>query len=253
MKKIVESVPFKVIVFAIILLNAIVLGLESIPEIQDRYGNFLNTIDSVCLGLFVGELICRICAHRLSFFRSGWNLFDFIVVGLSFATAIDGFSSLRVVRLLKELRALRLLSSLKTLQRIITAIVRSLPSLGYATLLMIILFYVYAIIGVNLYGGAGGQANFASLGDAMLSLFVAMTFEGWSDLMYGVMDSHPHAWIYFVSFVVFSAIIMLNIVVGIAVNFVSEAYEQKDESQSDIKNDIEMIESKLKELKKKIG
>ena len=232
MSHIVESKYFRLIVMFFITVNAIVLGLETVPSVMDACGKFLDVIDSVCLGVFVIEIIIRIIARRGEFFISVWNWFDVLVVAVSFIPVTGCISSLRVVRLLKQFRAMRLVSSVKTMQVIVNAIFKSIPSLGYAGLLMLVTLYIYSVIGVNLYSDVMYDEiqPFSDIGTAMLTLIVTTTFEGWGDLLRGLMVAHPYAWIYLISFVVISALIMLNIVVGIVVNFVSESYESKNEN-----------------------
>lgn len=253
MNKIVDSKPFQIVVFTVITLNAVILGLETVPAVQESYGSVLKLIDNACLCVFVVEMVMRIVAQRSHFFKSGWNWFDMAVIAVSLVPSACNLSSLRVVRLLRQIRTLRLVTRLRTMQIVVNAIFRSLPSLAHAILLMIVLLYIYAIIGVNLYGEL---ISFSNLGSAMLTLVVTTTFEGWGDLMQTTMEHHPFAWIYFISFVIISALIMLNIVVGIVVSFVQEAYEKEhttmkkcfDKSASD----YEEIERHINELQKLI-
>lgn len=251
MRKIVDSRIFRGIVFGIILLNAVILGLETSPAIMSYAGGILDALDKICIGLFVVELIMRLCAYRIDFFKSGWNIFDLFIVVCSLITTIDAISSMRVIRLFRELRTIRLISGLKTMQIIVNAIVKSLPSLGYTACLMLILYYVYAVIGVNLYGKTN-SIEFGSILSTMITLFQLMTFDGWAtDLMRPMMETYPHCWVYFISFVILSAILMLNIVVGIAVNFVSDSYATKKGSSSDIKEKILQMEEIINSLKEK--
>lgn len=252
MKKIVDSKAFQIVVFIVILLNAVILGLETSQAVQQSYGSLLDVVDKACLGFFVLELLCKIIAYKGSFFKSGWNWFDLIIVVGSFVTAIDGLASMRVIRLLKEIRALRLVSSLKTLQVIASAIIKCVPSVFFTSLLLLVLYYVYAIVGVNAFGQSSPE-YFDSIGTAMISLFQLMILDDWGEMMRTVSGVHPHAWIYFISFVVLSAIIMLNVVVGIAVKFFADAYREKRIVKSDdITADIEAIEEQLEMLKLKI-
>ncbi|MBR3072030.1 ion transporter [Fibrobacter sp.] len=252
MQNIVESRIFRRAVFGVILFNAVILGLETSPQIMLRVGRVLDVLDKFCLGFFVIELICRLIAYRTSFFKSGWNIFDFAIIVCSLITTIDAVSSMRVVRLFRELQAVRLISSLKTMQIIVNAILKSIPSLAYTTCLMLVLYYVYAVIGVSLFCETHPE-EFGSLPLTMLTLFQLMTFDGWAtDLMRPMMELHPCCWIYFVSFVILSAILMLNIVVGIAVNFVSDAYSERMTSQKKPLKQIAEIESLLKNLKESL-
>ena len=251
MRKIVDSRIFRSAVFGVILLNAVILGLETSPVIKSYAGDALDVLDKICIGFFVVELIMRLCAYRINFFKSGWNIFDLLIVICSLITTIDAISSMRVIRLFRELRTIRLISGLKTMQIIVNAIVKSLPSLAYTACLMLILYYVYAVIGVDLYGKSN-PVEFGSIFSTMITLFQLMTFDGWAtDLMRPMMELHPYCWMYFVSFVILSAILMLNIVVGIAVNFVSDSYASKREDSSDIKEKLLQMEEIIRSLKEK--
>ena len=251
MRKIVDSRIFRSAVFGVILLNAVILGLETSLVIKSYAGDALDVLDKICIGFFVVELIMRLCAYRIKFFKSGWNIFDLLIVICSLITTIDAISSMRVIRLFRELRTIRLISGLKTMQIIVNAIVKSLPSLAYTACLMLILYYVYAVIGVDLYGKSN-PVEFGSIFSTMITLFQLMTFDGWAtDLMRPMMELHPYCWMYFVSFVILSAILMLNIVVGIAVNFVSDSYASKREDSSDIKEKLLQMEEIIRSLKEK--
>jgi voltage-gated sodium channel len=251
MQKVVESRFFRVAVFGVILLNAVILGLETSPMVMANVGISLDILDKICLCIFAVELVLRLAAYRLKFFKSGWNVFDLLIISGSLITTIDAISSMRVIRLLRELRAIRLISGLKTMQIIVNAIVKSLPSLAYTACLMLILYYVYAVIGVNLFGESN-PTEFGSIFSTMITLFQLMTFDGWAtDLMRPMMEIHPYAWIYFISFVTLSAIFMLNIVVGIAVNFVSDSYASRKSDSSDIRKQILQMEEIIKNLKEK--
>ena len=251
MRKIVDSRIFRSAVLGVILLNAVILGLETSPVIKSYAGDALDVLDKICIGFFVVELIMRLCAYRIKFFKSGWNIFDLLIVICSLITTIDAISSMRVIRLFRELRTIRLISGLKTMQIIVNAIVKSLPSLAYTACLMLILYYVYAVIGVDLYGKSN-PVEFGSIFSTMITLFQLMTFDGWAtDLMRPMMELHPYCWMYFVSFVILSAILMLNIVVGIAVNFVSDSYASKREDSSDIKEKLLQMEEIIRSLKEK--
>ncbi|MCQ2107354.1 MAG: ion transporter [Fibrobacter sp.] len=255
MSRVVESKWFQLVVMIFITTNAVVLGLETVPSVMNSCGKILDVIDSVCLGVFAIEIIMRIVAGRGRFFLSAWNWFDVLVVAVSFIPVTGCVSSLRVVRLLKQFRAMRLVSSVKTMQVIVNAIFKSIPSLGYAGLLMLVTLYIYSVIGVNLYSDVVYEEiqPFADIGTAMLTLVITTTFEGWGDLLRGLMVAHPYAWIYLISFIIISALIMLNIVVGIVVNFVSESYESKTESSpTTIVAEVGEIQKHLDLLKKSL-
>ena len=251
MTKVVDSKLFQTIVFTVITVNAIVLGIETTPW-GKAYGGILDAIDNFCLCVFVVELLMRIVARRAKFFVNPWNLFDLLVVIVPIvASGMMAVSSLRVMRLLRQFKAMRLVSSVRTMQIIVNAIFRSIPSLGYAGLLMLVVLYIYSVIGCNLYGELDA---FSGMGSAMLTLIVTTTFEGWGDLLYDLMGISSWSWVYLVSFVIVSALIMLNIVVGIVVNFVSESYESKNENElGDVEKELAEVQKHFDLLKKELS
>lgn len=247
MTKIVDSKWFQIIVFLVITINAIILGLEA-SSFGKSHEAILNLIDDICLYIFSIELLMRIIARRARFFTNPWNLFDLVVVIVPLiASGMASVSSLRVMRLLRQFKAMRLVSSVQTMQIIVNAIFRSIPSLGFAGLLMLVVLYIYSVIGCNLYGELDA---FNGIGSAMLTLIVTTTFEGWGDLLHDLMQISSWSWIYLISFVIISALIMLNIVVGIVVNFVSESYESKKGNfQGNVQEELSAVQEHLEKLK----
>ncbi|MDR1394096.1 MAG: ion transporter [Bifidobacteriaceae bacterium] len=239
--KVVETKLFGGFVMGVIVANAIVLGLETMPYFRQHATAVLNWVNLICVGIYVAEAIAKLIAYRASYFKSGWNIFDFIITVSSVIPTGGVFSGMRVIRilrLLRTLRALRLISGIGQLRRIISALGRAIPGVGWTALLMVIMFYVAALIGIDLFGQDFPE-RFGGLGAAFSSLFELTTMEGWQDLVHPITAVYPSAWIYFLLFMVLASYILLNIVVGIVVDAIGgvarngEAEEPDETGQSD--------------------
>lgn len=270
MKKFSEFVQgsvFSTIIFVVIILNSIILGLQTSTTVMGVAGSVLNVADRVCLAIFVIEMIMKMVVLRLKYFKDGWNWFDMVIILISIISDLTFLSSFRVFRVfrvfrsLKSLRSLKLVSSLKSLRVIILAIIRSLPSIGWSLLLMLLIYYIFSIIGVTMFG-AQFPDWFGHIGKAMYTLFQVMTLESWSmGISRPVMEVFPLAWMYFVPFVLISSFIVMNVVVGIVVNAISDvAIAQKKEElkeelsvsphddQQKIRNEISAVREHLLNL-----
>jgi voltage-gated sodium channel len=210
---------------AIILINAITLGLETFPAVMDRAGAVVLTIDRVCLAIFVAELAARLYALGLRFFRSGWNVFDFVIVGISLLPATGGFSVLRALRIL---RVLRVVSVTPSLRRVVDGLGRALPGMGSVFLLILLIYYIAAVIATKLFA-ASFPEWFGSLGASAYSLFQIMTLESWSmGIVRPVMDIYPYAWAFFVPFILMTTFAVMNLIVGLIVNSMQEAANEDE-------------------------
>jgi voltage-gated sodium channel len=179
-----ESRQFQVFFISIILVSGVVVGLESYPEISNEYGTILHYLDNIILGLFVFEIFTKMASFgsRIhEFFKDGWNVFDFIIVGVCFLP-FDG-QSIIVLRLLRVLRIVRLVGTIPELKLIVNTLLKSIPSMGYIVALLFILFYIYACLGTFLFRG-NDPIHFESLHLSLLSLFRVATLEDWTDIMY---------------------------------------------------------------------
>ena len=154
------------------------------------------------------------------YFRDGWNVFDFLMIVFALIPATGQFAM--IARLARLLRVLRLVSTIKDLRLIVTALVRSIPSVGHVMLLMSIVVYIYAIIGYHLFGEHDLQ-NWRDLGRSLLTLFNIITLEGWTDIMFNTMELNELSWIYFVSFMVIGTFVVFNLFIAIIINNLDEA------------------------------
>ncbi|MGF1449749.1 MAG: ion transporter [Opitutales bacterium] len=232
---------FELFVLAVIVIAGINVGLETSPTLVERFGGLLRAIDAVVLGIFTLEAAIKILAEGRKpwrYFQSGWNLFDFTIVVVCYLPVEGEYAA--VLRLARVLRVLRLITTLPRLRILAGALLRSLPSMFYVTLLLLILFYAYAVLGVYLFRG-NDPGHFGDLGTAMLTLFRVVTLEDWTDVMYtAIQGSHvypaqgavpmgpePQAFgfwgaLYFVSFVVFGALVMINLFIGVILTSITE-------------------------------
>jgi voltage-gated sodium channel len=203
------------VVLALIILNAITLGLETNPTIMETAGPLLHALDQAILTVFVAELAARIAVHRLGFFRDPWSLFDLFVVGIALAPTTEGLSVLRALRIL---RVLRLITVVPSLRRVVGGLVTALPGMGSILLLLCLIFYVFSVMGAKLYGSTNPEL-FGGLGQAAYTLFQVMTFDDWSaGVAKPVMEQHPFSWFFFIVFILVSTFMALNLFIGVVVS-----------------------------------
>ena len=230
--RITASTSFTTFIVLVILTNAVIIGMETYPSMQTRYGELLHLADTLILGIFVLEILLKIiaCGRRpQDFFRDGWNVFDFIIVAAAFVPGVENHTT--VLRLIRLLRVLRLLSALPSMQVMIVAVIHSIPSIGQMIVLASLLFYVYAVIGQTWFGTHDPQ-YWGTVHIALLSLFRVLTLEDWTDLMYTTMERYPYSWIFFVSFILFATFIVFNMLIGVILNSMDEARKTIREEQT---------------------
>ena len=246
----VEQPLFQNFIIVLIVVNAIILGVETVPSIMALHGEVLHTIDKIILGIFVIEIILRISAHRLAFFKDPWSLFDFFVVVIALVPASGPFAVLRALRVL---RVLRLLTLVPSMRRVVGALLSSIPGLSSIALVLLILFYVFSVIATNLYAATFPQW-FGSIGDSFYTLFQIMTLESWSmGIVRPVMEVHPQAWLFFVVFILIATFTMLNLFIAIIVNAMQSFTEDESEQEKQHELDQMMaLRSEIRELRAEI-
>ncbi|MCB9958545.1 MAG: ion transporter [Rhodospirillaceae bacterium] len=231
LRRLVEHPRTQAIIAGIILLNAVTLGLETSTAAMAAAGDLLHAIDRVILGVFVAELAAKLVVYRLGFFRSGWNIFDFIIVGISLVPAGGNLSVLRALRIL---RVLRLLSVVPQMRRVVQALLDAIPGMGSIMAVLVLVFYVSAVLATKLFGvevhpedPAGNmQEWFGTVGRSMYSLFQVMTLESWSmGIVRPTMEFYPWAWVFFVPFIVLTSFAVLNLFIAIIVNSMQAQHE----------------------------
>ncbi len=208
-----------------IVVNAVVLGLETYAGIEGRYGETLDLVNDVCFAIFVVELVLRIGAYGRQpwlFFRDGWNVFDFIVIGIAFVPGVRESSTLlRLARLARVVRIVRLFPDLRVL---LAGVWRSIPPLFAIGLATGMLLFVYGMVGWTLFADELPD-EWGNIGRAMLTLFVMLTLENFPTYMDAGMEVHPWSWVYFVSFILIAAFVVINVLIGIVLNSMEEARE----------------------------
>lgn len=223
--RLVASPAFTTVIVATIVVNAVVLGLQTYDAVAERWGRTLDLLNASCLAVFVVELLVRIAAYwprPLAFFRNGWNVFDFVVIGAAFLPGVrENSTVLRLVRLLRIVRLVRLLPDFRVL---LLGVWRSVPPLASIAAVTLLVLYVYGMVGWTLFGESLPE-RWGDIGGAMLTLFVMLTLENFPAYMQEAMEVEPWAWVYFVSFVLVAAFIVLNVLIGIVLNAMEEARE----------------------------
>lgn len=231
-KRIVASRPFQTTIIAVILFAGVLAGVETNAELVARHGALLHTLDFAVLAIFIVEIVLKLAAHGrrpFDYFRDGWNVFDFTIVALCVLPVGGPFAA--VLRLVRTLRLLRLVSALPKLQLLVGALIKSLSSMGYVGLLLGLIFYIYAVAGVHLFGQVSPR-YFGSLPTALLSLFQMITLDDWRALYNGAHRAAPFAaTLYFVSFILLGTMIMLNLFIGIVMNSMAEMHTELDEQK----------------------
>jgi len=186
-------------------------------------GGLLTFLDRAALLIFTVEIALRLWAYRARFFSGGWNLFDFTIVAISWIPAAGAFSVLRAMRVL---RVLRLLSVVPQMRAVVGALFTALPGMASIVAVLLLVFYVAAVMATQLYGATFPQW-FGSIGASMYSLFQVMTLESWSmGIVRPVMEVHPLAWLFFVPFVIVTSFAVLNLFIALIVNSMQQVHEQ---------------------------
>ena len=251
----VESTQFRYPVLGLIGVNAVILGLETSPTAMAAVGETLLLIDHVILWIFVAELVLRIYAHGLSFFRDPWGVFDFVIVAIALVPTSEQFGVLRALRIL---RALRLVSGVPRLRRVVEALLRAVPGIGAIGSLLFLIFYVFAVIATKLFGGEFPHW-FGSIGESMYSLFQIMTLESWSmGIVRPVMEVFPYAWAFFVPFIIVSSFTVLNLFIAIIVDSMQTLHaEEKEETVERIETvidaDTRLVSAEIAHLRTEIS
>ncbi|MBD2864611.1 ion transporter [Paenibacillus oceani] len=226
---------FTSIILTVVFLNAIVIGLQSYPQVNAAYGSLLQSLDLVFLMIFTVEVILKVFVDRTNYFKDGWNVFDFIVVAASLLFISSPFVS--VLRILRVLRILKTISSIRSLRRIIISLFMAIPTIGSIALLMIIVFYIYGVIGATFFAEISPN-YFGNLSKSLITLFQIATFDDWANIYRPIAETTPLSLLYFVTFIFIAVFVMLNLVVGEIVN-----------NAANIQNEVQEIEKEVHEIK----
>ena len=248
LRRSIESSRFEWTITAVIVLNAIVLGLETVPGIMRDYDAVLAWLDRSAIVIFVVEILLKLFVYRFKFFTNGWNVFDLIIVSVALIPASEQFSVLRALRIL---RALRLVSVVPSMRKVIMGLFKAIPSIGTVIVMLLLLFYISAVMATKLFG-ASFPEWFGNLGLSLYSLFQIMTLESWSmGIVRPVMEVYPYAWVFFVPFILMTSFIVLNLFIGVIVNAMAEATEDDAHSErEEILTELRGLRADIAELKK---
>jgi voltage-gated sodium channel len=260
--RVVDSPAFAALVLGVIVANAVVLGLQTYDDVVEEYGGLLDLLNDVFLAFFVAELALRIASYGRrpqSFFRDPWNVFDFVIIAAAFVPGLRSNSTLlRLARLLRVIRVVRLLPELRVLT---LAIVRSLPPLFSMAVLTTVILFVYGMIGWLLFGDEDPD-RWGDIGEAMLTLFIMLTLENFPATLERGMEIEPLSIIYFVTFVLVAALIVLNVLIGVVLHSMEEARiihareelrargQQPTEEEAELEARIATIREALDELER---
>ncbi len=257
--RIVEYPAFDYVIIALILLSGAILGVQTVPDISDQYGNLLTLGNQIILGLFIIEAALKMLAlypRPLDYFRDGWNVFDFAIIVFSLIPATGAFAM--IARLGRLLRVLRLISAIEDLRLIVSALVKSIPNVGHIMMLMSIIVYIYAIIGHQLFHEHDPD-RWGNIGIAILTLFEIITLEGWIDVNNKAMELNSFAWIYFVSFVIVGTFVVVNLFIAVVINNLDRAKEeslkelQAPASSDELLRELKQTQESLRRLEARIA
>ncbi|MEH6828714.1 ion transporter [Parasphingorhabdus sp.] len=243
----IESSRFQNAIMAVIVINAIIIGMETSPVLMERYGSILGALDQIAIGIFIVEILLKLFVYRLSFFKNGWNIFDFVIVAVAL---LPTGGSLSVLRALRILRALRLVSTMPKMRKVVQGLFAAIPSMGTVIILLALVFYIAAVMATKLFGSEFPQW-FGSIGASLYSLFQIMTLESWSmGIVRPIMEVYPWAWVFFVPFVLVTSFVVLNLFIAIIVNAMHEEADEEQTAQRDeILEEIRAIRREIKALR----
>jgi voltage-gated sodium channel len=230
LKQFIEHSTVQRVLLALILINAVILGMETMPALMAAIGVYLLAIDKAILAVFVVEIAIRLFVHRLAFFKDGWSVFDFIVVGIALVPASGPFAVLRALRVL---RVLRVLTFVPSMRKIVGALIQSLNGMLSIAMVLALIYYVAAVMATKLFGQAFPDW-FGSLGASLYTLFQVMTLESWSmGIARPVMEQFPYAWAFFVPFILIATFTMLNLFIAVIVNAVQSMHDEEHKAEHD--------------------
>ena len=239
------------VVIALILINAVLLGMETSPRIMASWGKLITTLDHAILTVFVVEIASLLFARSWRFFKDPWSVFDFVVVGIALIPASGPFA---VLRSLRVLRVLRLISKIPSIRKVVGALLGALPGMASVFGLVMILFYVNAVIATKLFGQDFPEL-FGNLGMSFFTLFQVMTLEAWAGgVARPIMEVYPYAWIFFILFILTATFTVLNLFVAVIVNSLNAIHGQEESSKGNdmqtMRNELELMRREVSELRK---
>lgn len=250
-REVVESGRFQRFVLGVIFVNAVSLGLATSPALADRYGIALRVIEVAVLVAFGLEMVLRLYAGGKAFFRDPWNWFDLIVVCLALLPMTSFFSVMRVLRVL---RLARIVSVIPSLRRVVAALLSAVPGIGSIIVMLMVALYSGAILGVQLFRSVAPE-YFGSLDSSLFTMFEIMTLENWSGVAEPIVEERPAAWVFFVAYIVLTAFILLNLLIGVIVSAMEIEVNRNrwQEDQRLERKQHEAVMTELRELRAMVG
>lgn len=253
-----DTALFQRTILALIVINAVILGLETSSSVMQSAGRWILLVDKIILAIFVLELSLRLFVHRLAFWRDPWSVFDFTVVAIALVPATG---PLAVLRALRVLRVLRMLTIVPSMRRVVGALLSAIPGLSSIALVLLLVFYVFGVIATHLFGALFPDW-FGHLGRSLYTLFQVMTLESWSmGIARPVMEQIPWAWAFFIVFILFATFTMLNLFIAIIVNAMQTFQESEHQSTLDtvgqvvqsveleLHQEVKVLREELREIK----
>jgi len=227
-QRIAESHRFQNTIIGVILANAVVLGLETSRELVEGHETLFRALNFAFQAIFVTEIAIRLAAHAprfVSFFRDGWNVFDFTVVAVSLLPVSGPFTN--VARLARVLRVGRLVALFPDLRLIIGTMLRSIPSMIHVIVLLCVFLYIYGVLGVHLFG-TGDPNNWGSLPRALWTLFKVLTLEGWIEIQQASGSPFPWPWLFYVSFIFVAVFVVVNLFIAVVINNLDKVKREQE-------------------------
>ncbi|WP_421857849.1 ion transporter [Oceanicaulis sp.] len=248
--RLLDSAAFRNTITTLILINAAILGLLTYP-LPDHVVQALTYADHAIIAAFVIEIVLKVFVHRLNFFKSGWNWFDFLVVAISLVPAAGAFTVLRALRVL---RLFRLFSVIPEMRSVVEALGKAIPGMGAIMLVLGVIFYVASVMGAKLFSGTHPQF-FGDLGGSAYTLFQVMTLESWSmGIARPVIAEHPYAWIFFVGFVIVTSFAVLNLFIAVIVDSMqSKHFDAETERQAEAHDEREVLIHEVRALRSELA
>ena len=235
-----DNAPFKTFILLCIIINSIMLGYDAHYGENNQYHALIEEYNTYFLWIFTAELALEFLAAGPSrYVRDGWNLFDCVVVGICYASAIPGISALRTLRVL---RVLRLVSNVPQMRRVVEALIGAMPGIIATTMVLAVVFYIGAVMATTLFRTEDG---FHNLGESALSLFALTQFDGWGDTISRLDGHYPWAWAFLMGFTIIAAFAVLNLFIGVIVDAVQET---RDAMTAEIKDDVQEIEQDVTDI-----
>lgn len=235
----------------IVITNAIILGIQTFQSIPEPIELFLHKTDKIILAIFVVELAIKLLGNGLSFFRSGWNIFDFLIVAGSFLHHQD---FLPVLRAFRVLHLMSMMDASPKMQHILNGFWKAIPGIAHVLAILVLFFYIYCVMGVFLFRDLG-IAEFQHIGTAMKTMFQVLTGDDWGNLMKASEKFTQYAWIYFISFYIILVFIILNLFIGVVVGSLQAAEEEvfNSDENNDQQNTLDELKNQINRLEKKIN